>query len=516
MTSPERRLRHPLARLAGAQPDVLARAKTDRVKYTAMGGVLLTTAAVAGVSAAFALVSTLKLPTPVAAVIGALWAVVILNLDRMLIVNIRRQSGWVRNLGAAVPRILLAVVIGSVVSVPLVLKIFDPEITNEMQVMHSDNLIAAQKTLTEQFADIDVMQKKADELQAVASGRSQPSVSGDPDVVAAQKRVTDAQAAYDKAAAEAQCELVGSCGTHRPGVGEAYLQAKAKADRAKADLDAANTQLNDATAEAQSRIAGGAASNADAAKAELTTLVPRLEERKKERTEAQARLDRGELGSEGLLARLEALDRLTAGNSQMELASLALTLLFLLIEVLPVVVKLLTLVGEPTLYDRLLAKEEDVLERRATDRTDLMLEVEEDLRNQQIAQAKAANRLLVEQQAAIAKAAIETWGLIAKSRSDAELERWYQEHSGAAEPAAPPVLPMSMTVPVRPVAVSPATEPVATPPAAPAEPVTMPLAVAAGPARHRVGAGQTYRQFKASAGVPVNAVPHNGTAVPHS
>ncbi|MEV6829503.1 DUF4407 domain-containing protein [Amycolatopsis sp. NPDC051102] len=514
MTSPVRRHHHPLARLAGAQPDVLAQARTDRVKYTAMGGVLLTTAAVAGVSAAFALASTLKLPTPAAVVIGGLWAVVILNLDRMLIVNIRRQTGWMRNLAAAVPRLLLAVVIGSVVSMPLVLRIFEPEITNEMQVMHSDNLIASQKKLNEQFADIDLLQKKADELQAVASGRSQPSVSEDADVVAAQKRVTDAQAAYDKAAADAQCELVGSCGTHRAGVGEAYLQAKAKADQAKADLDAAKTQLNDATAKAQNRIAGGSASNADAAKAELTTLVPRLEERKKERTEAQGRLDRGELGSEGLLARLEALDRLTAGNSQMELASLALTLLFLLIEVLPVVVKLLTLVGEPTLYDKLLAKEENTLERRAGGRTDLLLKIEEDLEDQQIEQAKAANRLLVEQQAAIARAAIETWGVIAKSRSDAELERWYREHTGQPEPAdPPPMLPMSMTVPVRPVAASPA-EPVTTPLPAPAEPVTAPLATA-GPGRHPVGAGQTYRQFKASAGVPVNAVPHNGTAVRH-
>src|SRR2546430_420453 len=81
------------------------------------------------------------------------------------------------------------------------------------------------------------------ELQAVASGQTQPSVSGDPDVVAAQKRVQDAQAAYDQADAAAQCELVGSCGTHTPGVGEAYRQAKAKADQAKAALEEAKGQL---------------------------------------------------------------------------------------------------------------------------------------------------------------------------------------------------------------------------------------------------------------------------------
>ncbi|MGW3992448.1 DUF4407 domain-containing protein [Amycolatopsis sp. NPDC004772] len=496
---PARRLRYPLARLAGAQPDVLAKAKTDRIKYSAMGGVLLTTAGVAGVSGAFALISTLKLPPAVAALAGVLWAVVILNLDRMLIVNIRRQSGWLRNLGAAVPRLLLAVVIGSVVSMPLVLRIFEPEIANEIQVMHSDNLIAAQEKLNRQFADIDTTQKKVDELQAVASGQSQPSVSGDTDVVAAQQRVTAAQQAYDKAAGEAQCELVGSCGTHEPGVGQAYLQAKAKADQAKGDLDTANSQLNDAKKRAQDKIAGGAASNAKAAAAELSTLVPRLEERKKARTEAQGRLDRGELGNDGLLARMEALDRLTEGSSQMQLAKLALALLFLLIEVLPVVVKLLSLVGEPTLYDKLLAKEEKTLEKRAGGRTDLTLEIEQDLRDQQLQQAKLANKQLVDQQAQIAKAAIETWGRIAKSRSDEELKRWYRVHSGEPEPAATPP--------------PPATQPVA---------VTVPLgplkppAAAPGAGRHRVSTSQTYRQFKADAGAPPNPVPRNGTAVTHS
>src|SRR3712207_3957071 len=112
-----------LARLAGAQLDVLRRARTDRVKYTAMGGVLLTTAVVAGVSATFALNTAVGLPITVAAVAGVLWGVVIFNLDRMLIVSITRQSGWLRNLLTAVPRLLLAIVIGSIISVPLVLRI---------------------------------------------------------------------------------------------------------------------------------------------------------------------------------------------------------------------------------------------------------------------------------------------------------------------------------------------------------------------------------------------------------
>lgn len=504
MTSPEhtprrrlRRPRHLLARLAGAQPDVLRKARTDRVKYTAMGGVLLTTSGVAAVSATFALNSTLNLALPVAITAGLAWGLVILNLDRMLIVSITRQSGWLRNLSAAVPRLLLAFVIGSIVSVPLVLRIFQPEINGELQVLHAENLIAAQEKLDQQYADIGPMQQKVDNLQAIASGQAQPSVADDPDVKAAQSRVDIAQAAFDKADAAAQCELNGTCGTGQRGVGEAYRQAKAKADAAKAELDAANAALNDATAKARAKISDGTASNMQAAKDELATLKPRLEKRKAEREQAQARLDSGELNSEGLLARLEALDRLTAGSANMRLANYALLSLFLLIEVLPVLVKLLSLVGKESLYDRVLAKDEETLTKRSNHRNDVALAIEEDLKDQQVEQGKEVNKLLVAKQTEIAKKAIEMWGEIATSRSDDELARWYARHSGqaAAAPAPPATtVPLSVTMPL--------TAPTP-PPQPPSSPPTTPIPVVPfGPRPASPGGARGYRQFKQDVGVP--------------
>ncbi|WP_460391397.1 DUF4407 domain-containing protein [Actinophytocola sediminis] len=438
--------------MAGANAEVLAKARTDRAKYTAMGAVLLTTAGVAGVSAAFALHSAVGLSPVVAVVAGVLWAFAIFNLDRMLIVSITRQSGWARNILAAVPRLLLAVVIGTVVSVPLVLRIFEPEIRNEMQLMHSENLTEAQKKLDEQFADIPVMQARVTELQAVASGESQPSVSNDQDVKAAQERVNAAQAAYDKADANAQCELNGTCGTGEQGVGTAYREAEAKADAAKATLDAETAKLNDATAAAQRKISGSVASNRAKARQDLETLVPRLEERSADRDEAQRRLDSGEIESEGMLAQLEALDRLTDGHPNMQAANYALAALFLLIEVLPVVGKLLMMIGKPTLYERVLDDDENAIEKMASRTNKTALDNAQDLRNQQLKRGKDANALLADQQFAIAEKAIETWGRIAKSRSDAELARWYAKHAGEPEqaqaPQAQPPVPSSITVPL--------------------------------------------------------------------
>ena len=493
-----------LARLAGAQPDVLSRARTDRVKYNAMGGVLLTTAGVAGVSATFALDTAVGLPLALSVIAGVLWAAVIFNLDRMLIVSITRQSGLWRNLGTVVPRLALAIVIGSIVSVPLVLRIFQAEIGNELQVMHSDNLISAQKTLDAQYADIPTAQARVAELQAIASGEKQPSVSSDADVLSAQQEVASAQAAYDQAAHDAQCELDGTCGTGERGVGEAYRQAKAKADTAADALAAAKAKLADVTAKAETRISGGAASNQDAARAELATLAPRLDKREKDRDAAQERLDRGELGNEGLLARLEALDRLTGGHPNMQRASLALTLLFLLIEVLPVLVKVLANLGEPTLYDRILDKEEETLEKRAVQHHDVVLEVEEDLKNEQIRQGKDNNKLLVGKQSEIAKKAIDTWGRIAISRADDELARWYAKHSGQTQPAGPAA--QAAPVPNRKTVPTSVTVPLAVPPtpAAP-QPAASP-APGPAPGARTPGGSLSYQQFKAHAGPP----PTNG------
>jgi len=508
-----------LPRLAGAQPEVLRKARTDTVKYTAMGGVLLTTAGVAGVSAAFALNTAVGLPAVAAVIAGVLWAVVIFNLDRMLIVSMTRQSGWWRNLLMAVPRLVLAIVIGAVISVPLVLRIFQPEINSELQVMHAENLITAQKKLDEQFADVGPMQEKVDGLQAVASGASQPSVSGDPDVVAAQKQVDEAQAAYDKADADRQCELVGSCGTGVPGVGEAERQAERKANEARDALNAAKAKLSAATAAAQAKIGGSVTSNKEAATAELKTLVPLLDQRKADRAAAQARLDSGELNDEGLLARLEALDRLSADRASMAAANWALFLLFMLIEILPVAVKLMSMVGPPTLYDRLLAREETTLETRATMQDDVVVQLEQHRVTEQIRQGKQANTVLVDKQSEIARKAIDVWGEIATSRSEEELARWYARHSGqrpAGHPAAAPAAPPAPApAPANNAADTLATETTATDittittPTAPPPPAPVPF-------QHVPGAGQTYQQFKAAAGAPTTNNNHQagGPATP--
>jgi hypothetical protein len=438
-----------LARLAGAQEELLAQTPDDRVKYTALGGVLLSTSAVAGVSAAFALHTAVGLAAVSAVLAGALWAVVILNLDRMLTLSMGRSSRGARNLLTALPRLILAVVIGAVVSTPLVLRIFQPEIESELQIIHSENAVHSQTEMNDRFADIAPLAAMVGHLQGVASGAIRPVVSNDPDVKAATADRNAAQTAYNEAEDNAQCELNGTCGTRIPGVGTAQISADQERQRRQKELDSAQKRLDDAVVAITRSQAASAASDRKAAQQQLDILGPRLDQREKERDRAQLDLDKAEAGDTGLLVRLEALERLSKDHPITRTANIALFLLFMLIEILPVLVKLLLGVGKAPLYERLVARQEEQTEsntmtwarntaRIEQSKSDVWREIEEDRARRQVEAGKDANAALVAEQSSIALESIQVWGGVARKRSREELARWYDEHGAEAALGAAP------------------------------------------------------------------------------
>ncbi|HYS34272.1 MAG TPA: DUF4407 domain-containing protein, partial [Pseudonocardiaceae bacterium] len=509
------------ARLAGADSNLLLQAKTDRIRYNAMGGVLITTACMAAVSSTFALTTAVHLPIAVAIIGGLLWGLVIFNLDRMLIVSMHRQAGALRNVLTAIPRAALAVVIGLVISVPLVLQIFRPEVTNELNVIHTQNLTSELAKIDREYSDIPGLQAKVDNLQSVASGQSQPSVSSDPDVADAQNQVDQAQAAYNTAANAAQCELNGTCGSHVPGVGTAYRQAAAEAALALQRLSQAKQTLAQATSKAESRITGSARSNQAAARTQLAILGPQLQNRENGKAAAIKSVTDSENGTDGLLVRIQALGQLASDSPSMWWAEKLLALLFLLVELLPVLVKLLSMIGPPTLYDRILHDEEDHLHARAAGRIDLADQIDEHGRAEQLRLGKDARTLLAEKQFELAKDAIDVWHQVAKSRTDDELARWYARHAGLPQPhgrrnQTPPA--GGVAQPTQPL--SPAGRPTQPQPAGWAQ-QTVPFVPVTGGAQApqpQPGPGLaaarpgSYRAFKASVGSPPT---NNGRSTGH-
>jgi hypothetical protein len=352
----QRRIGNGLAVLAGARPDVLAAAPGARAKFVALGGVLLSTGGLAAVSAAFAVHMALAVWWPFALLVGLGWGAVVVNLDRMLLVGMAHDSSLKRNLVLAVPRVGLALVLGVVVATPLTLQIFHQEIDTEIVTMQAEGGDAYRASLADdaRFAHLPELEERIASQEAiVASGGV-----ADAGLAVVRAEVTAKQAVLDaelgtarELEAKAQCELDGSCGTGDAGTGQAYVQARAAADAQAAVVTSARSDLDTvvaAASAAETRSAQLAGSSLETDRAELTRLTA-------EQDRLQAAFDGTNEGSGGLLMRLEALDRLGDKNGTLAAAQFMLSLLFMSVEILPVLMKLLLNFSPPSAYDRLAA-----------------------------------------------------------------------------------------------------------------------------------------------------------------
>lgn len=429
-------IRRSLATLAGARYDVLRKTPVDRFRYVAMGGVLLTTAAVAAVSASFGLVTAVKVPPVAGIVAGVVWGVVILNLDRLLIVSMTRRGGWWRNIFAALPRLLLAVLIGTVISTPLVLRIFQPEIEAELVVLQNQRKEDFDGDLAENplYAEIPGLEARLAEAQADANRSPEVAVAADPGVIAARETVRTTGEAYTEAQRLLQCEIDGGCGTLRPGVGGSAEERQQARDVALRDYDEARAAL--VTAENLARTAAQEA--AAAAKQEADRLSAELTRRRDLKKNDQAEFAAGAANYDGLLSRVEALGSLGDKRGDLQLAQLVLFLLFLALEVLPVLVKLMQLGGRLTLYEQLIEKMEESARRSSAMEiareenitnhyAERQHELELDQAQRQFDAGLHANEMLVARQAAIAEKAIERWSTEAEVHSDREITNWFSD-----------------------------------------------------------------------------------------
>jgi hypothetical protein len=345
-----------LAVLAGARPDVLAAAAGARAKFVALGGVLLSTGGLALVSMAFAVHMALGVWWPFALLVGLGWGFVVVNLDRMLLVGMAHDASLKRNLVLAVPRVGLALVLGVVIATPLTMQVFAKEIDTEIVTMQAERGDAYRASLADdaRFVHLPELEEQIALQESIiaSGGRADDGLAGLHGEVTARQAGLDLAVEASRALeAKAQCELDGTCGTGEAGTGKAYVEARAAADAQAVVVASARSALDAAVAAAsaaEGRSATIAASSLDGDRAELTRLT-------EEQDRLQAAFDATNEGTGGLLMRLEALDRLGDRNGTLAAAQFMLALLFMSVEILPVLMKLLLNFSPPSAYDRLAA-----------------------------------------------------------------------------------------------------------------------------------------------------------------
>ncbi|WP_185443162.1 DUF4407 domain-containing protein [Kribbella qitaiheensis] len=433
-----------LAVLGGANLGVLKKVPLAQQRFVGMGLVFLSTASLAGLSMWFALSSGVKVPKLAAVPIALFWAAVVLGLDRFLTMQMASASTLWAKLWMAVPRLVIAAVIGVVVSQPLVLRIFSDDISASVQrqitaTSGTNKATLAgtteQKTVVALTAEIAALEKQA---------RGEVPVQPTAAVARARSRVADLTQRRDtqqviagEAAKLFICELYGgnratlkdpSKCSPKPGRNGPYQQIaadnKAQNDllaRLNADLAAAQRSLTVAETNATTTdrkaidaIIASANSALPGKRADLKVAEAALALRTKELIESGAR-------ETGLLAQLRGLHTLGQENSTMRYAHYAVALLFIMIELLPVIAKLISSAGPLSAYDQIvrLIDEEATdkaqirrLQQRAIEqgKSDNVQLAEQDMREHELEVAKASNVQVARQMQNVMNAALKAWG----------------------------------------------------------------------------------------------------------
>ena len=136
---------------SGAHTHTLGKYPTEHNKYFGIGATIFFTALFAGLSAGYAMFFVFSgndFAVVFAIIFAIIWALAIFNMDRYIVSSINKQGSAGKQFLQALPRILLAIMIGVVISRPLELKIFDKEIRQQLKTTY----------LSSQRSKIDTLQ----------------------------------------------------------------------------------------------------------------------------------------------------------------------------------------------------------------------------------------------------------------------------------------------------------------------------------------------------------------------
>ncbi|WP_460800955.1 DUF4407 domain-containing protein [Microbacterium sp. GXF6406] len=378
-----------LAILGGADGEVIDAVPLETTRYVQMFFVLAGTALVSAISMLFALSTGAGASLWIAAPLAVVWLFIIFNLDRFLTSTMGSTTKVLKLIGLAIPRIVMAVIIGFVVAEPLVLQIFNNDIAQEVATSNISQSLEDQEAL-DSGPEKSALDAATERLNALENQAATGIVTGTDPMSAGQaaaqstvdgltQKLADQQLVIDQARALYQCELTGEGVGEVPGCtglsGEGASSDAAKAQLAQAQqsydalagqLRTANEGLESASASAKDVAASSEQQNRELAEQQL----PAARETHEAALAAyNARADsvaQGNAGATGLLSQITALNALSEREPTILWAHWLIAALFFMIELLPVLVKVLTSYGEKTLYERAAQVRKEVALDRVT------------------------------------------------------------------------------------------------------------------------------------------------------
>jgi hypothetical protein len=353
---------------AGAHQRILREFPSEHSKYSGLGGVILATFVLAALSSGYAIYSVFG-NWGWTILFAAVWGLIIFNFDRFLVSTMRKYGvSKGKQFWMAVPRIFLALIIGLTIARPLELKIFEKEINVKVaenmhkKILLNDSLLQKENHLLMQTAT-----RERDRLIVRKAGlqdtlhRLQQAYVQEADGTAGSMRRGIENLTRLKMEA-----YIGAVGQHTPELG----QLENSIHQQDSILASANAALED--------------------------------KRKKYEASVNANV--------GFLERNKALSDLSNEETSVFWTSFFISLLIILIEVGPILSKLIMPVGP---YDIALAKEE--LAHMAA--TENEMRKDKELVNEK-------KRAIYEKQKEISDQLVKKLTAMQQKHIDEELEKW--------------------------------------------------------------------------------------------
>ena len=322
---------------AGADTQLLARCpQSERVKEQGIGGVVFATATLAFFSGSYAFYTVFS-PKPGfmagavqevslvaewsamfgAVLFGLVWSLVIFNLDRFIVASGGHGDGTDKitlgEFGRAIPRIIMAIVIGLVLSKPLEIRIMKTEIEAQLR----EDQDAALKRLDA------ATQARFDKIESELKEQRAKIESNGGEIVVQSKKYSDAWQERQKEEGD-ECAGKGES-SGMPGFGPRCKAARVRTVEAKQMLEQYNAEHKEEIQDIKRR--------QDAIQQEINALAKKREDEKNyDNKKAVAKVD-------GLIMRIQIAHKIAPTASYM------LTALLMVLEIAPIFFKMMLTLG---------------------------------------------------------------------------------------------------------------------------------------------------------------------------
>lgn len=360
---------------SGANRHILRQCPTEYSKYFGIGGTIFFTAAMATLSGGYAFYTIFD-STKLAIVFGIFWGLLIFNLDRF-IVNTMYSDGkhtisWAEFF-SGLPRLIIAIFLGVVISTPLEMKIFEDRI--ESQIV-KDNARRNVETKGEAQHHYDELERLNERLLVLNAEQAQLEEN------------------LHKASEDLRKEGEGSALSGKAGQGKIYREKQAYETKCAQALKRWNGQNQP----------------------EIKRLNEDIDNVRKQIAKFETSIDKG-LEEKGFCVRYEAFSNIKKEVPAVKIVSLFIMLLFIIIEVAPTMFKMMIASGP---YDELLNEE---MERkkaqsitnvsRINDDANTQIQIVVEKNKDKLAAEVAANKEILAKiasvQAELLETAIEEW-----------------------------------------------------------------------------------------------------------